>query len=217
MRLLPITNHTNRNKGFITGEFIFSMVLAAGISAVLFAVTYTLSVIEITQYISFTSARAMISSNATVEDQVQAAQDKYKSIINQKALKGLFFGDGSLFALSSDPDVRVGGASDKDFSESYRDGQSNTDRVAFTGVRAELTPKIMNLKIAFLGSTSETGEASEFATRLTTILTRESSAKECMDLYVNRRYEAIGIMTDRFKQYGTQGATDYVPLEDNGC
>lgn len=217
-RLLPQPTQKRKNQsGFITGEFIFAMVLAAGISTVLFAVTYTLSIIEITQYISFSSARALIAADESIDDQVLSSETKYKTLINHKHLKGLFFGDGSLFALSADPDIRTGAEGAQDFSDSYRDSQTSPLRFAYSGVRVELTPKIMNLKIAFLGRTSETGEAKEFSTRLTTLLTREPSAKECREKFIQQRYEAIGRMTDRFKEYGRIGQRDYVPLEDNGC
>lgn len=207
----------NNSSGFITGEFIFAMVLAAGVSSVLFAITFTLSVIEISQYISFASTRSMISGNMTPEDQEQAAKDKYKNIINKKPLRGLFFGDGAMFALSTDIDVRIGGSSGKDFREAYASAGADLTRTFYTGTRIELTPKIMNMKIAFLGSTSESGEATAFTTKLDSLLIREPSWQECNELYVNQRYQAIGNMNDRFKEYGNKGSSQYVPLEDNGC
>lgn len=208
---------SGNESGFITAEFIFSIVLAAGVCSVLFALTFTFSVIEITQYISYSAARAMIAANMSPEDQAKAAEDKYTHLINKPALKGLFFGDANTFELSEKIDVRIAGESKRDFSEAYRDSGSMAGRVFFTGTRIEINPKILNMRIAFLGSTSETGESRDFLTKVTTILTRESSWQECNDLYVLRRYEAIGRMNDRFKQYGRAGASSYVPLEDNGC
>ena len=44
-------------RGFITIDFLFSLVLVLGFSALLFIMTFTLLVAEVTQYITYAAAR----------------------------------------------------------------------------------------------------------------------------------------------------------------
>src|ERR1700761_6449685 len=90
---------TNQN-GQMTIDFIFGLVLMAGFAAVLFALSFTLSVSEIAQYVTFAAARNYYAGNLTLNDQVTAGKAKYASLLGNKAIKPLF--SGNWFSLSKD-------------------------------------------------------------------------------------------------------------------
>ena len=208
----------------VSAEFIFSLVLAAGISAVLFAVTFTFSMVEVAQYFAFSSARAMASANLDVEDQADAAKSKYKELLALPAFNVLFGRAESWFTLSKDLDVRTGGEGGTDFKEEYGAGDTidNPKRSIYTGVRFDFNARLMNMRIAFLGSTSSDGEGSAFTSKINALMLREPTYNECMDLQIRRRYELIGTLkaageSGRYSTYTQKGLSKYLPLEDNGC
>ncbi|MFP5518336.1 MAG: hypothetical protein ACLGGX_00405 [Bdellovibrionia bacterium] len=212
-------------RGMVSADFIFSLVIAAGVSAVLFAVTFTLSMVEIAQYMAFSSARAMAGADLGIDNQVAAAQKKYEGLLASKTLQPLFSAGGDTwFIVSKELEVRPGGPSGTDFREEYgqQDKAHDPRRSIYTGVRFDFKPKLMSLRIAMLGSTSLEGDGSEFATKINAIMLREPSFRECFDLQVKQRYDAIGRMPatgsgQRYGSYVGRGKSSYVPMEDNGC
>lgn len=200
------------SRGMISAEFIFALVLCVGLCIVLFSLNFTLSMAEVAQYIAFSSARAHAAGHVDQDKQEQLAREKFNELINNPVLKPLFNkGDGGWFKLA-DLEVAGGGISGRDFGNDY---PSQAQRVPQVGVRFKFYPKILNLKVAFLGSTSEDDEG--FSANITGLLIREPTQKECFDLQVRTRYEAILNLDPRFKVLGDQGKNKYVPMEDNGC
>lgn len=211
--LKPLQN----SRGMITAEFIFALVLSAGLCIVLFALNFTLSMAEVAQYVAFSSARAHAAGHVDQDKQEQLAKEKYRSLLNTPALKNLFNnGAEGWFILSADLDVRGGGPSGRSF-EDYPNFQTpDGDRVPQVGVRFDFQPRILNLKLPFLGSTSEDPDAG-FSTKITGMLIREPTQKECWELQVRQRYKEILNLDSRFRILGASGENKYVPMEDNGC
>ncbi len=202
------------SRGMITAEFIFALVLSAGLCIVLFALNFTLSMAEVAQYVAFSSARAHAAGHVDQDKQEQLAKEKYKALLNTPALKNLFNnGSEGWFILSAELDVRGGGATGRSFSE-YPNQVA--DRVPQVGVRFDFQPRILNLKLPFLGSTSEDPD-SGFSTKITGLLIREPTQKECWDLQVRQRYKAILDLESRYRILGASGENKYAPMEDNGC
>lgn len=202
------------SRGMITAEFIFALVLSAGLCIVLFALNFTLSMAEVAQYVAFSSARAHAAGHIDQDKQEQLAKEKYKSLLNAPALKNLFSnGAEGWFILSAEPDVRGGGSTGRSFTE-YPN--QIDDRVPQVGVRFDFQPRILNLKLPFLGSTSEDPDAG-FSTKITGLLIREPTKKECWELQVRQRYKEILNLDSRFRILGAPGENKYVPMEDNGC
>ncbi len=203
------------SRGMISTEFIFALVLCAGLCIILFSLNFTLTMAEVAQYIAFSSARAHAAGHVDQDKQEQLAKDKYKELVNNPILKPLFNSSagGGWFKLSDDIDVRGGGPNGRNFDEDY---PATADRAPQVGVRFDFQPKILNLKIAFLGSTSEDGEG--FSAKITGFLIREPTQKECWELQVKPRYTNIlNLESGRFKLLGSGGENKYVPMEDNGC
>ncbi|HEY1080339.1 MAG TPA: hypothetical protein VGE46_09575 [Bdellovibrio sp.] len=206
------------SRGMITAEFIFALVLSAGLCIVLFALNFTLSMVEVAQYVAFSSARAHAAGHVDQDKQVQMAKEKYRALLNTPALKNLFNnGTEGWFILPAEPDVRGGGLSGSSFDgyPPHIDPQYG-ERVPQVGVRFSFQPRILNLKLPFLGSTSEDPDAG-FSANITGFLIREPTQRECLDLQVSQRYKAILNLENRYRTLGASGENKYVPMEDNGC
>lgn len=212
--LREIAKPMQNSRGMISAEFIFALVLCVGLCIVLFSLNFTLSMAEVAQYIAFSSARAHAAGHVDQDKQEQLAKDKFNELINNPVLKPLFNkADGGWFKLT-DFEVRGAGPSGRDFSSDY---PITEDRVPQVGVRFNFVPKLLNLKIAFLGSTSEDPSGNSFSAKVTGFLIREPTQKECWELQVKERYKAIMNLDARFKVLGASGINKYTPLEDNGC
>jgi hypothetical protein len=204
----PVLN----SRGMISAEFIFALVLCVGLCIVLFSLNFTLSMAEVAQYIAFSSARAHAAGHVDQDKQEQLAKDKFNELLNNPVLKPLFNNaDGGWFKLA-DLEVTGGGVPGQSFNSDY---PNQDDRVPQVGVRFNFFPKLLNLKIGFLGSTSEDGEG--FSAKITGFLIREPTQKECWELQVKGRYETILNLDPRYKILGDSGKAKYVPMEDNGC
>lgn len=201
--------------GVVTMEFIFSLVIAAGLSALLFAVSYTLAIVEVTQYVVYSSARAQLAGNKDPQAQRTAAIDKYKQLTTGKGAIATVYGTKWFEIGKPDAlDVRGGPSADgKTFGGDLAGGSDLPNRNWFLGVSTPLTAKIMNFKIPFLGSTNPESEDNSFKTRLNAMLIREPSQKECFDFFERRR-SAFSSLPSGQSFYR---AADYIPQEDNGC
>lgn len=205
---------TLNSRGFVSAEFIFSLVVCVGMCIVLFSLNFTLSMAEVAQYIAFSSARAHAAGHLDSDKQEQLAKDKFNELINNPVLKPLFNSpDGGWFKLT-DFDVRGGGESNRSFDSDYSHSE---DRVPQVGVRFNFNPRLLNLKIAFLGSTSDDNNGNGFSTKVTGFLIREPTQKECWNLQIKKRYTSILDLDSRYKALGSSGTNKYNPMEDNGC
>jgi len=207
----PIRN----SRGFLTAEFLFSLILCAGLCMVLFALNFSLSMAEVAQYIAFSTARAHAAAQYDQATQTQKAKEKFAELINHPALKPLFNNaNGNSWFKLSGLDIRGGGASGADFADEY---SYIENRIPQVGVRINFTASVLNMKIPFLGSTSKDPNGEGFTAKVTGLLIREPTQEECMELQVKGRYSAILNLDPRYKVLGGKGERQYVPLEDNGC
>ncbi|MNJ93519.1 hypothetical protein D3C87_112010 [compost metagenome] len=209
----PIMN----SRGMISAEFIFSLVLAAGLCVVLFALTFTLSMAEVAQYIAFSSSRAHSAAHVDQDMQRKMGEDKFKELINNPVLKPLFNNaDGGWFQLTNF-EIR-GGGQEGNFNDEYKIG-SVANRMVYVGVRFDFVAKLLDMKIAFLGSTSDDPGGEGFKAKVTGFLLREPTQKECWDGQILGRYKAILALDSRYRTLGSRGEGVYAraPSEDNGC
>lgn len=199
--------------GMLSAEFIFALVLVVGLCSVLFALNFTLAMAEVSQYIAFSSARAFSAAHVNPEKQVQMAQDKFESLRNNPTLRPLLNrADGEGWFQLDTLEVRTGVNGD-DYSGEY---VYTEKRVPQVGVRFKFIPKVLNMKIAFLGSTSEDGE--DFGANITGFLIREPTQQECR-IQMSQRYKQI-LQLDpagRYSLLGSAGSNKYIDMEDNGC
>ena len=210
---LRSANSTLANsKGFLSADFLFSIMIASGLCIVFFSLTFTLSMVEIGQYIAFSITRAHAAAHKTQDDQTAMAKSKFASLQKNKVLRPLF--SNGWFQITN-LDIRGGGSDSKDFGDRYPRGLASEADLPQIGVRLNFEAKMLKIKIPMMGST-DNGEG--FTAFLTGLMLREPSSKECFDQIRKERYRAIMALDRRFENIaGSSSEQSYVPMEDNGC
>lgn len=193
--------------GFITAEFLFAIVIAFGMSAIVFALTFTLSTVEVGQYIIYSTARAQAAGNFDKTAQSDAAKAKYSSLLADKGLASLF--SNGWFTLSKVGDLELKQGNGDNFSRDY-DTETRGD---LQGARTTFTAKILEMRLPLIGAI--TPDNGSFSAKLTGILIREPTEQECEQYMDQRAQELWNIGDGRFEPY-RKGETT-TPWEDNGC
>lgn len=191
--------------GFIAAEFIFALIIAAGISIVFFAINFTLSMAEVAQYIAFSTARSYAAADINMGAQETNAREKFSSLMNNPTIKGIFRDDG-WFKITN---LELRGSTSSNFDSDYA-----SNRIPQTGARFTFTPRLLNLRVALIGRTSIDGE--DYGAKITGLLIREPTWEECFNGQVRIRYEQIIKIDSRFQDLA-KDTKDYLALEDNGC
>ncbi|WP_277576311.1 hypothetical protein [Bdellovibrio svalbardensis] len=209
------------SRGIISVDFIFALTLCAGLCIVLFSLTFTLAMAEVGQYITFSTARAASAAHENPEKQALVGKDKFNELINRPVLKDLFAKpDGSWFLLGTTQpgsapkaDIR-GGFEGSDFSNEY--SSVNSEEIPLTGARIVFVPRLLNIKIAFLGSTSSDSDTG-FSANLTAFMIREPTQAECWAQIKQRNDAILSLSNTTYKAMGGATSSKYIPMEDNGC
>jgi hypothetical protein len=194
-------------RGFITADFLFSLVLIFGLASVLFAISLTLTVASITQYITYAAARNYVAGHLTQGDQERTAVAKYHALLTNKVFAPLY--KGGWFVISATPDKG-------DISAIVQGYKSNgQDPNLFWGVGTEFTAKILDFNIPFFGSTApdSDGTGNAFKTYMGSYLGREVTSQECQS-FTDQRWGSIQNLSSA---YSSATNPKYVSVEDNGC
>lgn len=212
------------SRGFVTVDFLVSLILSFGVCILFFVFSLTLTAVEVAQYIAFSTARAMSSADVDPEQQILNARNKYKSLLtdaSKKGVGGLFNKNSGWFALSEPGklEIRGGDAAGGDFGEDYSaeagaDG-SGISGIPFIGVRLEFTARLLSMKVPFLGHTNENKDG--FKTNITGFLMREPTHAECDQFFKDRPQQIRNLDSARWP--GNTQSWDANPLtvEDNAC
>lgn len=161
--------------GFMTIDFLFGLLLSIAFVMVFLALSYSLAVVEITQYASFSIARTYMASHSSTAAQNKQALKKYAQL--QTSLSQIFKSD--LFGIGQPKFLTSSG---KEYT---------------TGVQIPIQLKMLNMNIPFFGSTSD---GTDFNSMITTYLIREPTEKECLDFNDNRA-ALIGAQSYPMKKY----------------
>jgi hypothetical protein len=190
-------------KGSLTLDFMFALVLVLGVSGLFFALSFTLSVVEISQYIAFATSRNYMAAHFDETNQKQQAEAKFAQLTENTPLKVLFK-NNSWFKLTY---VETG-----DFREKYpADASLENDNITFWGTQLDLQADVLDFKIPMYGSTNEDGNA--FKTKVNSFLGREVTSEECNQFY-SQRWQNILNLDRKFSVMGQKKAT---VIFDNGC
>ncbi len=202
--------------GFVAAEFVFALTMAAGIGIALFAITYTLTVAEVAQYIAFATSRAQLAGHIDIDSQEKRGLDTYNEIKKDEIFKTMFsFKKNSTawFSLPPAPEQKLG----RNISDVFNEYPVSSNRVPNTGVRIRFVSKILNLKLPLLGRLM--GEDSEgLDANVTSFLMREPTQYECQQQMLSRS-EVIFKLDPRFQSYTSSsgGINKGSSMEDNGC
>jgi hypothetical protein len=204
-------NMPNNQQGFITTEFLFAIIIAFGMTLITFSMTFTLSVVELAQYAVFSTSRAHAAANFDVESQRKEAILRYRSLVYSKGLKSLLGNPEGFFELSKDTELDIRSGNGKNFEADY---SPKSSRNSMQGVRATFVAKILETNWPLLGKITPSDDG--FEARLTAILIREPSQRECLD-YMNEREDYLWIF-DGGNRFAPFKKSDLPPAwEDNGC
>lgn len=206
--------------GFIIADFLFSFVMVLSIGIIMFALTFALATVEVSQYIVWSAARAFSAANVNESKAQQDATAKFNSLSAQfPKLTGVGADGSPWFVLDN---FKAGNfENDTTFQAKVTNtaDRSNVDtagekRQPWTGARADIYLKLFaNMSVPFLGKISNNAE-STFKFQVYSFIIRNPSYDECVIFYKDRFQKGIQAI-DGFAGLGTE-INDYV-VEDNGC
>lgn len=196
-------------RGLITVDFVFAIVLILGFSALSFVLSFTLSVASVVQYITFATARNYTVAHITNGDQEERAAAKYKELINHPVFKPLF--TNGWYQVDAEPTIGDHTRVIPGFEAAAQDSNK------FWGTGTSFIAKVLDFRIPFFGATNPDGDGtgSAFKTYMGSYLGREPSTKECLDL-VAVRWTAIRALPGANYSAGSS-ANGYFPQADDGC
>lgn len=200
--LLKKNNPLQNQKGLLTLDFLFAIIMMFAFTAILFAFSITFTAVEIAQYATYAASRAYFAANKNSDDQEAAGKKKFNDlVVAERAPLGTFFKNG-WFTLNP---VEL-----KDFNSEYSSDVDN-DSDTFVGARTTMVAKILQMRFPLLGSTTE----DDLSAVINSFLMREPTEEECQD-FVAERYTRIITLDPRFSSASLP--TDaYVQIMDDGC
>lgn len=178
--------------GMITVDFLFATILTFALTGIIFVLGTALTVVEIAQYVTYSSARAYNAGHTSPVAQIELAQEKFDVLKETPGIGNLI--TNRYFDLD-DPDIGLGPSSEETHNDMH-------------GVTAVLTLNGLNFKVPIFGATRQTQEP--FQTTVRTYLGRHPSQKECQDVS-HQRWAAIS------SWYQLDNASPPTVIMDNGC
>ena len=192
----------SNESGIITLDFIFAITLAFGFSIIFFAMSFTLSMVEVAQYITFSSARSYHSANVTEEAQKDLGKQKYDQLKNVGIFK----------TILKTGWITMGEIELGNFSGEYQDDLAGPNAI-FVGAKVPFRSTVLNLRLPFLGDTAH--DSSTGSATLNAYLMREVSTEECREKFTRHRLEMLKVLDTRYNSVPTQGSEALIT--DNGC
>lgn len=192
-------------RGLITLDFIFALVVAIGFALVFFSVAITLSLIEAGQYVTFATSRAYAAAHETKQLQEELGRKKFDEVMALPAVK-TFLGQEWM---------KLGPPQLGDFSSEYPEVEK--DNTIFVGARVPLDAQLLHLRVPFLGSTAEDSGVGKAT--LNSYLMREVSTTECREQFNKNRFPAIKELGSggNGATYSATPSDQAFVITDNGC
>lgn len=198
-------------KGMMSMDFIFAMILGMGFTVVFFSLTLTLSLVEVTQYFTFSIARSSLGAHETRSLQIALGNAKYRELRERPVFKALF-GKG-WFQLPAQPSY----GSDplgRGFNDEYA-ADPNDDNETFIGARLRVQANVLRRSGGMLGATSTNNETG--VANVQTFLGREVTTTECRENFNRARWNNIkNLGGGTYSAVGNVGGNPAL-ITDNGC
>ena len=186
--------------GSLAVDFTFGLSLAFISMGIFFAMTFTLSMISLSQYVAYASSRTYYAGHLTPDLQQNRAYQKYATMLNTEPFKTLLNAQGSgWFELKF---VSAG------VSPSFQP-QDSLGRDIFEGTTLNFTADILDMSFPFIGGSTD----GPFTTQVHSFLGREPSTSECIENYVKQK---ISMMESKGYSFGA-GSVSIGAWPDNGC
>lgn len=199
-------------RGLITVDFLFALVLILGFASLMFVLSFSLSVASVTQYITFSAARNYFAGHLDQEQQEARAKAKYEELINNPIFKPLYA--NGWYLIDAEPQV----GDHVKVKPEYEEATGGTNK--FWGVGTSFTATVLDFRIPFFGSTNPDGDGSGtgFKTYIGSYLGREPTAAECIEFTAARWTAIRNLPVSGGTAYSTgTSASGYFPMTDDGC
>ena len=207
------TDILKNEKGILTVDYLLSMVMIMGFTVILFSISVTLTVVEVTQYATYAASRAFFAGHLDFQEQRNLGEAKLNEIIGHPVIKTFY--ENGWFEISQIEVSEVAGV-----QLGYDGGNSQVN--SYQGARLQLKANMLDFEIPGYGSTSssDAGTDDGFLTYVQSYLSREPTFRECQS-FNNRRWEAIKNLDvpGGVAGYDTAptGARAALAIHDNGC
>lgn len=218
-------NPLNNTSGFIVAEFLFAFVMVIGISIFIFAMTFSLATIEISQYIVFSAARSYSAGNKSKDESEKAGQTKFDNL----AVKfPLLTGKGASIEPWFQLTDFLRGDLSNELTDFNSDDIKNKNRQPWTGASAKLKLSLFSgLRVPFLGKVADPSNTTAFEFPIRAFLIRHVSQEECRKFFLNQRFDEGTLRLEKGK-LATEDPTKSTAVpkgldqyngfgEDNGC
>jgi hypothetical protein len=189
-------------RGMLTLDFIFALMVSIGFAIVFFSIAVTLSLVEVAQYVTYTTSRAYAGAHETKGQQEELARARFDEVMATPAVK-TFLGQQWM---------KLGPPQLGDYGSEYPD-DPGSDNDVFVGARIPLDAKLLHLNIPFLGSTAEDSNVGKAT--LNSYLDREVTTTECREQFTRQRFQQLKNMSGT--PYGQAPGDKDVLITDNGC
>ena len=188
-------------RGVLTLDFLFSFTLVIGFSGILFAMTLTLTVVEITQYMTYSSARNYMASHNEENERIARAQAKF-----EKLKQEVYFFSNDWFILDL-PNISTN-------LNYHNDPNDPKQEYLFRGTWVDLEARMLGFKIPFFGSTDPHNQG--FRTQVGSYLGKEIDIDECKQFNDRLRWQWI---EQKFQGDipSPSDLSNYTKISDNGC
>lgn len=207
----PCRSLLKDQRGILTLDFIFAMILGMGFTVVFFALTLTLSLVEVTQYLSFSVARVSLAAHESRADQIALGNLKYNELRAKPVFRTLF--SQGWFTLPAQPSFG-NDPNNRGFNDEYP-ADPIEDNETFIGARIRIRANVIRWNSPFLGSTtsdSQTGVAD-----VQTFLGREVTTSECREKFNRERWTRIMTLGGGAYSQAANVAGNVALITDNGC
>jgi hypothetical protein len=197
------TSLIKNTRGSLTIDFLFATVLMCTVMVMLFGITFSLTVVEVSQYIAFSSSRNYMAAHFNLESQEALAEQKYNFLTSDSPLAILFKRDG-WFSLVYE--------TSGDLRGEYTDGNAR-NRARFWGTKLRFESKILGFEVPIYGTNNP--DEARFTASITSFLGREPNQNECAE-FMNQRWNQIRTLNSK---YGSQipNSITVAGTYDNGC
>ena len=202
MNRLKYLRQVKNEKGVISFDFLFALILVMAFFTIFFSLTFALSLVEVVQYISFATTRTYMAGHFSPDTQTEVAIRKYQNLTQANPVFGKLFKVGWVIVPPT-PDV---GDHNAEYDDAYP---------TFWGAKIPIRVKVLERQNPLFGATYT--DDSGFKANVTTFLTREPTFSECMQNFQRQRYIQLKNQDARYQPVPVPPNAYVYQMVDNGC